>query len=81
MEKSELKSDFCMLIQNMVVLCKCCEIDEIILGYEPAEDDDMKIMEIRQEQIANFNEDIHRSRVIQVLYQIANEWDDITPLI
>lgn len=73
MEKSKLKSNFYKVIQNLVELCKCYEIDEIILGYEPAEDDDMKMMEIRQEQITNFNEDIHQSEVIQVLYQIANE--------
>ncbi|MDE7478443.1 MAG: hypothetical protein K2M91_10920, partial [Lachnospiraceae bacterium] len=73
MEKSKLKSNFRMLIQNMIEICKCCEIDEIILGYEPAEDADMKIMEIKQNQITNFNEDIHQSKVIQVLYQIVNE--------
>ena len=73
MEKTKLKNDFRMLIQNMVEICKCCEIDEIILGYEPAEDADMKIMEIKQEQITNFNEDIHQSKVIQLLYQIVNE--------
>ncbi len=73
MEKSRLKSNFCMFIQKLVELSKCCEIDEIILGYEPAEDDDMKIMEISKEQITNFNEDIHRSEVIQVFYNIVNE--------
>lgn len=73
MEKSRLKSNFCMFIQKLVELCKCCEINEIILGYEPAEDNDMKIMEIRKEQITNFNEDIHQSEVIQVLYDIVHE--------
>lgn len=73
MEKSRLKSNLCMLIQKLVELCKCCDIDQIILGYEPAEDDDMKIMEIRKEQITIFNEDIHRSEVIQVLYNIVND--------
>lgn len=72
-EEGKLKSNFCMFIQNLVELCKCCEIDEIIIGYEPAEDDDMKIMEIRKEQITNLNEDIHQSKVIQVLYQVVNE--------
>lgn len=73
MEKGRLKSNLCMFIQKLVELCKCCDIDQIILGYEPAEDDDMKIMEIRKEQITIFNEDIHRSEVIQVLYNIVND--------
>lgn len=72
-EKRELKSNFRKLIQKLAELCECCEADKILFGYEPAEDDDMKIMEIRQKQIMNFNEDIHRSEGMQMLYQTVNE--------
>ena len=48
-------------------------VDAIILGYEPAQDEDMKILEIKKGQVMCFNEHIHRSSAAQVLYELAKE--------
>jgi len=74
MEKQELKRSFRKLIQAIIGLCECCEISDSILGYEPAEDEDMKFMEIKQGQVMNFNEKVHQSKTIQAFHQIGKEY-------
>lgn len=51
----------------------CAFVDAIILGYEPAQDEDMKILEIKKGQVMCFNEYIHQSPAAQVLYELAKE--------
>ena len=40
--------DVLILISHVVQLCKCCEIPNWIMGYEPAKDSDMKIIEWKE---------------------------------
>lgn len=48
-------------------------IKEIILGYEPADDADMKILAINQKQTEIFNENIIKSLLANAIYSIAKK--------
>lgn len=47
------------------------EVEEIILGYEPVDDADMKIFAIGQNQIDIFNEKIFKSSLANAIYSVA----------
>lgn len=44
---------------------------EIILGYEPADDTDMKILVISQKQIEVFNKNIIKFWLANAIYSVA----------
>ncbi len=46
--QNALKENLDRLISHVVQLCKCCEIPNWIMGYEPAKDSDMKIIEWKE---------------------------------
>lgn len=48
LEQSALKKNLDRLISHIIQLCKYCEIPNWIMGYEPAEDNDMKIIEWKE---------------------------------
>lgn len=45
LELNALRENLNRLISHVIQLCKCCEIPNWIMGYEPAQDNDMKIIE------------------------------------
>ena len=47
------------------------EIEEITIGYEPAYDEDRKIIEIRQSKVMIFNEGTFKSPIALILYSIS----------
>lgn len=61
-------------LQNLIILLLKVygngNIEEITIGYEPADDDDMKVIEICQDKIKIFNENIFNSPMILTLYNI-----------
>lgn len=48
LEQNALKENLDRLISQLVQICKCCEIPNWIMGYEPAEDNDMKMIEWKE---------------------------------
>ncbi len=73
MQNSELKCNLQKLIQRLMQFYDDFQIGDIILGYEPAQDEDMKVLEIKKGQVMCFNEYIHQSPAAQVLYELAKE--------
>ena len=73
MQNSELKRNLQKLIQRLMKFYDNFQIGDIILGYEPAQDEDMKVLEIKKGQVMCFNEQIHQSPAAQVLYELAKE--------
>lgn len=51
---------------------KSGQVGEIILGYEPAEDEDMKMIEISKDKITIFNESVFESSVATMVYGITS---------
>lgn len=60
-----------MLMEKLVGNCQRDMVDTIILGYEPAEDQDMKMLEISQNHIKMYNENIFRSPFAREIFNIA----------
>ena len=48
LEQNVLKENLHRLVLYLIQFCKCCEIHNWILGYEPAEDNDMKMIEWKE---------------------------------
>lgn len=67
--------DIASKIQKLLFLLqkiyKSCKVEEIILGYEPADDVDMKILVIGQNQIKTYNENSFKSLLADAIYSAA----------
>lgn len=64
-------------LQNLIILLlniyENNNIEEITIGYEPADDEDMKVIEIKREKITIFNENTFKSPIILILYGIIKK--------
>lgn len=62
-------------LQRLLILLqriyKGGKVEEIILGYEPADDTDMKILVISQNQIEVFNKNIIKFWLANAIYSVA----------
>lgn len=67
----EIKSKLKNLIMFLLNIYGNGDIEEIAIGYEPADDDDRKIIEIRQSKVMIFNESIFKSPTALTLYNIS----------
>lgn len=61
------------LISQLLNIIKNRKINKIILGYEPAEDNDVKLIEICQGKIELFNEGTFESPIVSILHNIARK--------
>ncbi len=68
----ELKNKLQMLLKMLHRAQKTYTINKILIGYEPASDDDMKMIEYDQNDIRVFNQGIFQSSFAQLLYQVVN---------
>ena len=67
---SEIRDDIGKIVCRTKEICKICEINKCIIGYEPAEDLDMKIIEITNEKIEKFNKGYFESLVSKAFYLV-----------
>lgn len=67
--KNKLKS----MVLRLLEIYKSGKVEEISIGYEPADDYDMKVLEISHDCVKTFNEDIFESLLGLVFYSIAKE--------
>ena len=58
------------LLQTLLEIQNKYNVNNIIVGYEPATDDDMMIFELDQNHIKIHNKDIFRSSFAQSLYSV-----------
>lgn len=58
MSTDEAKREFKMLLQKLIGLSETYKIDHIVIGYEPAVDHDMKMIELICGHLVTLNEDI-----------------------
>lgn len=63
------------LINALMEIGQKCLVKEIVIGYEPAVDNDMKIIELVEGRITKCNQKIFRNLFATVLYQIAEMYD------
>ena len=61
------------LVQRLLEIQKNYTINNIVVGYEPATDDDMKMFKIDQGHIKIYNEDIFQSSFAQLMYHTLRE--------
>lgn len=69
----EIENKLQNILTFLIQIYKSGEIGEIILGYEPAEDTDMKMIEISQNKMKLLNENLNESPVATIVYDIAKE--------
>lgn len=69
----EIVSKVQSLMTYVIRIYKSGEVGGIIMGYEPAEDEDMKMIEISQNKITIFNENVFESPVTTMIYSIAKD--------
>ena len=67
----EIKGKLKNLIMFLLNIYRNNEIEEITIGYEPAYDEDRKIIEIRQSKVMIFNEGTFKSPIALILYSIS----------
>lgn len=67
---AEIKTIIDKLVCRVQEICKICEINKCVIGYEPAEDFDMKIIEITNKKIEKFNEGYFESLVSKAFYLV-----------
>lgn len=64
------------LFLSLDKLGKDCEISHIVIGYEPAEDRDMRIIELCHGQVDVFDENNFRAPEIQTLRRVGKQcWE------
>ena len=68
-----LKSKLKKLLSLLIRIYKGGEVGEIILGFEPADNTDMKILGISQNQMEIFNENIFESPLVSAIYSAARD--------
>lgn len=64
----DLSEDINKMIVKLLEAQKKYKIDNIIIGYEPATDDDMKMVEFHQGHMKIYNEELPKSLFVQTLY-------------
>lgn len=72
-DRQELKSKLKKLLSLLIRIYKGGEVGEIILGFEPADNTDMKILGISQNQMEIFNENIFESPLVSAIYSAARD--------
>lgn len=70
---NELKSKILKLLYFLENIYKGGTVEKIIIGYEPAEDDDMKIACIIQDEIKKYNENISQSKFATAFYKVIDD--------
>lgn len=71
--EEEIIKELQNLLISFIRIYKSAEVGEIILGYEPADDADMKIIEISQNKVEIFNEKYFESPFEKIIYSIAKD--------
>lgn len=61
------------LFQTLLEIQNKYNVNNIVVGYEPATDDDMMILELDQNHIKKYNKDIFRSLFAQSLYTVLGD--------
>lgn len=69
----EAQENIRKLFQKLIDISQKCGIDDITIGYEPAEDEDMKILEIHHGKLRFYNEDSFCSPEILIFRQVGRE--------
>lgn len=67
-ENTRLSNEIMKLIQILCKLSKSYSIDNIFIGYEPATDDDMKMIEFNRGSMKIYNQKIFQSSFAKTLY-------------
>ena len=62
------------MIVKLLEAQKKYKIDNIIIGYEPATDDDMKMVEFHQGHMKIYNEELPKSLFVQTLYHALKSY-------
>lgn len=73
LNRTDLESCLRKLLQRLLEIGKIFGISKIILGYEPAEDSDMELVEICNGNLRIMNEKCFSSTEVSVLHQVAVE--------
>lgn len=72
-DAGEARTNFKKLFARLMEISSDCKADGVLIGYEPAEDDDMRILEIRHGRLRVFYGNIFRSQALQVLCRTGEE--------
>lgn len=73
---AELKNGLQMLLKMLHKIQKTYPIGRILIGYEPASDNDMKMIEYSQDNIQIFNQGIFQSSFAQLLYNALKHFQN-----
>lgn len=68
-----IERKFIILLDLILEIYQKYEIEKIIFGYEPAEDADMKILEISQRQVKLFNTNVFNRQWIKAIFGMINK--------
>ena len=70
---NELSNDIYVLMKKIMLICQIFDI-ECVIGYEPAEDEDMKLIKVRCNNIELYNENSFSDLFSNEIFNVAKNF-------